>query len=279
VRAEAPAVNPLWLKLETLALPGGREGGWLVRLRDVTTHMALQCDSWSFQVMVGHKLRTPLTSIIGSLELVARHAPRLSLDEIVEFVQIALRNVKRLHNDVEEILQYVNVSGLAGRDGATRIAGLEPLVKLLGNELSLTETSVSVEAGLETGELGLSPQAVELILWELLENSKKFHPQKSPQVQVALARRAPDAAAPGVRLCVRDDGAGVAPELAPRVWSPYYQAEKSFTGEIVGMGLGLPMVAILVWSVGGACRLHNRQDGPGVVVELDLPYAPGQPPT
>lgn len=37
------------------------------------------------------------------------------------------------------------------------------------------------------------------------------------------------------------------------------------------MGLGLPMVASLIWEAGGGCRLANREDGPGVSVELTLP--------
>ena len=40
---------------------------------------------------------------------------------------------------------------------------------------------------------------------------------------------------------------------------------------VSGMGLGLSMVATQVWSLGGTCRSYNRDDGPGIVVELVLP--------
>lgn len=52
---------------------------------------------------------------------------------------------------------------------------------------------------------------------------------------------------------------------------PYYQGEKYFTGQATGIGLGLSMVASLVWGLGGSCRLYNREPGPGVVVALTLP--------
>jgi nitrogen fixation/metabolism regulation signal transduction histidine kinase len=52
---------------------------------------------------------------------------------------------------------------------------------------------------------------------------------------------------------------------------PYYQGEKDFTGEAPGMGLGLSTVSAIVWGVGGACRITNREDGPGVIVELVVP--------
>jgi hypothetical protein len=39
------------------------------------------------------------------------------------------------------------------------------------------------------------------------------------------------------------------------------------------MGLGLPMVAALIWRVGGLCRIYNREPGSGVAVELIIPLA------
>jgi len=74
-------------------------------------------------------------------------------------------------------------------------------------------------------------------------------------------------------LCMQicDDGLHLSPEQLSRVWLPFYQGEKYFTGEIPGMGLGLAMVASLVWSAGGKCRLYNREDRSGLVVELCLP--------
>jgi nitrogen fixation/metabolism regulation signal transduction histidine kinase len=39
------------------------------------------------------------------------------------------------------------------------------------------------------------------------------------------------------------------------------------------MGLGLSMVAALIWEAGGDCKFRNREDGPGVIVELALPLA------
>ncbi len=61
------------------------------------------------------------------------------------------------------------------------------------------------------------------------------------------------------------------PSSSVKVWQPYYQAERFFTGQVTGMGLGLPMVAALIWRIGGTCRIYNREFGPGVGVELIIP--------
>jgi C4-dicarboxylate-specific signal transduction histidine kinase len=42
---------------------------------------------------------------------------------------------------------------------------------------------------------------------------------------------------------------------------------------VEGMGLGLSMVAVMVWKSGGTCQMRNRDNGPGIRVELRLPAA------
>ena len=110
-------------------------------------------------------------------------------------------------------------------------------------------------------------RAVECLLWELLENAQKFHPAHAPEVIVNMACDAADV----LDLCVIDNGITLSPEQVARVWMPYYQAEKHFTGEMPGIGLGLSMVAALVWECGGRCHFQNRDGQPGVMVQLQVP--------
>jgi len=140
-------------------------------------------------------------------------------------------------------------------------------IKRISTDLGLEHVAVS---GQHAGRrrLKLSQRAVESIFWELLENAKKFHPNKSPVVEVTVAVEPADS----LSLRIIDDGITLSPGQISKLWSPYYQGEKYFTGEIPGMGLGLPMVAALVWEVGGTCQLRNRDDGPGVIVELVIPF-------
>ncbi len=74
-----------------------------------------------------------------------------------------------------------------------------------------------------------------------------------------------------IRLQIRDDGLRLSPKQLAGIWTPYYQGDKFATGEIQGMGLGLSMVASLIWNVGGTCRAYNRIDIQGVMIELTLP--------
>jgi K+-sensing histidine kinase KdpD len=150
---------------------------------------------------------------------------------------------------------------------------LESMVSSLAKKLKLEKVAVMVPAPLQEKRLTIAERALETILWEILENAKKFHPQQAPQLDVIVTT---DLQNPQViQLQVRDDGISLSPEQVKWAMMPYTQSEKYFTGEEHGMGLGLSVVSTLVWQAGGSARLFNRIDQLGVVVELVLPLADG----
>ena len=267
MRSQSPTANAFWLKVTIRDLPLGSEMDRVVFLQDVTAEMALQRDMHGFHEMVRHKLRTPLTNVLSGLELLARHATKLSRAEVAHFSEVALEGVRRLHSEVEDIIQYLDASTPAQPGTAFDLAQLGALIAEISADLGLESVMVSGRKELDHAQLVLSRRDIELVLWEILENAKKFHPKQAPTVEISVL----PLNSKQIRIQLADDGLTLLPEQLAQVWTPYYQGEKNFTGELPGMGLGLTMVAALVWSVGGEYRLYNRAQGPGVVVELDLP--------
>jgi signal transduction histidine kinase len=204
--------------------------------------------------------------MVTSLELLAKFGPKLPDDEIVETAEKALAGMKRLHGEIEDVLQYVSAPSLARPGEGFSLSQLQPLMAEISANLGLESVTVSGHEGLENGRILLSRQGIELALWEVLDNSKKFHPKEAPTVEVVVSGSSHE-----ISIQISDDGLTLSPEQLAQVWTPYYQGEKDFTGEVTGMGLGLSMVASVVWAVGGTCHLHNRAEGPGIAVELVLP--------
>jgi K+-sensing histidine kinase KdpD len=134
--------------------------------------------------------------------------------------------------------------------------------------------TVEFQIAEETADLhiALSQNILEIILWAILENAYKFHPQGNPVIEVTIACESDNA----VQLTIMDNGIHLSAEQLTQVWTPYYQGDKYFTGQIKGMGLGLAMVASFVWSVGGHCRMYNRPFNPGMALELVLPVTLSQ---
>ncbi len=239
----------------------------MICLRYVTSEVVRQRDMRGFHEAVTHKMRTPLTVMLGSLSLLAKHGDKMSSKDVLAFSNTAFRGAERLRDTVEDILQYLYASGQAESSARFELGHLQALVEEISSHLGIESVTVSCPPDLCDACILLSRRGTELAMWEILENTKKFHPQQEPQVEVIAARKGPTQ----VGLQIRDNGLTISAEHLAQIWTPYYQGEKYFTGEAKGTGLGLATVAAMVWEVGGTCYARNRSDGPGVTIELVLP--------
>jgi len=242
--------------------------GRLVRLSDVTERLAGQRDHRSFQTMVSHKLRTPLNGILGMLEVLTADLAGYSREELAEYIGLAHQSAERLNVAVEDILRFAGISNLAAGSGFA-LSGLDEVVQRVAADLKLPTVAVLVAAEARSSSFACAPENLEWVLFELLENAKKYHPRHAPAVEVSARLEGQG----WVVLTISDDGATLSPAQLLRVGSPFFQGEKYFTGEAPGMGLGLASVFALVWKAGGSCRVHNRTAAPGVCVELQWPRA------
>jgi len=266
---ETELSNALWLQVDTLEASSGKHSRRLIRLRDVTAEVESRRRQRTFQSLVSHKLRTPAHNIVPALNLLELEDDTSAFSDLIA---AALEGAKRLQNEVEDILRYAEAPLLTTYDEESdgwNVSQLPSLVREISSALEMRTPLVTTEENLRDAQVRLSRQALEIVLWEILENAVKFHPQRAPTVDIRASRLDQNQ----VSVRIRDDGRNLSPEQLAQMWTPYYQGEKYFTGEVPGMGLGLSVVASIVWSVGGTCRARNREDRPGIVVELTLPAA------
>jgi DNA-binding response OmpR family regulator len=270
VRPETLTSHPLWLGVDCFDMPAGAKPGRLIRLRDVTAQMTRQRQTWTFHALISHKLSTPLSSLLNSLHILSTDPATLSPDDMKEFTAIALKGAQRLRQQVQEIRAYLKTPGLAQPGDECSSTMLVQMVEQIATELELPEVHIS--GAKQVGEVHavLSRNAIELIVRQVLENAHKFHPTRAPAVEITLSL-AQEGNTSYLTIQVHDDGITLSPEQLGQAWVPYYQGEKDFSGEVPGMGLGLAMVATLLWTVGGRYHIANRSSGPGVVVELAIP--------
>ncbi len=268
VQPETSVSSTLWLHVELITFSRDTTTDYLVCLRNVTEQMTTQRQMWTFHALISHKLNTPMSCLLNSLYLLQDKAKDRSKEEMREFATIAYNSAQRLHNQFRSIRHFLTTPNLAHPGNECRLQAIPQLITALCADVEIKTISISAipehDPQLRTA---LSEQAVNLLLRQVLENAHKFHPQHNPVIEITLSLRAEE----GLCLQVYDDGVTLSSDQLARVWAPYYQAERGFSGQVPGMGLGLAMVAMLLWSVGGSYHIYNRDPGPGVVVELVIP--------
>jgi CheY-like chemotaxis protein len=258
-----------WIEVSLFRPQESGESSRLARLKDISSDVANQRVMWTFHSMINHKLRTPFAWLISGAHMLCDQDLDMSREEITEVARSMSEEANRLHGEIEDILEYLEAPSLVRQGGACRLAELPVLAEEIAREIGLDDLGVLLDPALSEARIGVSSKALDLILLELLENSKKFHPENKPSVAVEVKPMGPKAA----MVSITDNGLSIPEELLDQVWTPYYQGERDHTGQISGMGLGLSMVASVIWEAGGHCGIYNRKDGPGVVLKLIFPLA------
>ncbi|GAB4500381.1 MAG: response regulator [Anaerolineales bacterium] len=274
VRPETPHSDAFWCLVE--AQPMQHQDGWLVRLRDVSQQMVSRRVTWSFETQVSHKLRTPLTVLIAAFQLLDENIRTRLSPEHQKMLDMAQRGLQRLETEIQNILSYTETAArlhvLEGENCSLQQAIHSS--QNLAKQFNLPPIEWQIDPILSAHELRL-PLALSLfetILHELLTNAKKFHPRGAPHVQIVATLE--QTARAFIRLEVQDDGVHLSPVQLDKIFLPYYQAERRFSGQRVGSGLGLAMVAAILWGIGGGCYAHNRIGQAGLVIGLEFPLLP-----
>ncbi len=219
---------------------------------------------------VTHELRSPLTTIVGALQLLRSREKRLTPSERQEFVSMGLRQGERLQRMIEQLLlaaRFERRSPEAAVADAERVElDASELVRQAGAEAQARhgERSIMVEAD---GALPVRAvqDAVAQVLGNLIDNACKYSPPGRP-VRLSGTRRDGRAV-----LAVEDCGPGVAPDDRERIFERFTQLDDASGDRAGGMGLGLYIARQLARGQGGELVVAAPTSTPGARFELRLP--------
>jgi signal transduction histidine kinase len=212
-----------------------------------------------FVADASHELRTPLTSVLANLELLAEELE----GEQRETADSALRSTRRMRRLVADLLLLARAD--AGREAPRRPVDLSGVLVEAAAELEPVSGEHSIEVDAEPGALvaGARDELHRLVL-NLLENAVK-HTDPGTPVRARVRRVGED-----VVLVVEDEGPGVPPELAERIFERFVRGASDRGGS---SGLGLAIVRAVAESHGGRVSLESGPAGRGARFVVRIPTA------
>ncbi|MEX0762947.1 MAG: HAMP domain-containing sensor histidine kinase [Dehalococcoidia bacterium] len=226
-----------------------------------------------FLVTLAHELRTPISSLRVSFDLLKDPAvEKGSAGELQRLMDNAERSLGRLEIQVANLLEIGYL-----RDGALSLrqewASIHlPVSSALDQVRSAAmQRSVAVELTVEEDLPDVYVDAVRVsqILVHLLSNGIKFTPVNGVVTLAVTKTGANDdvSVTSGgledrvLHMTVTDEGPGIDPAHAEKVFLPFYQVESGPSGGRSGAGLGLAMAKGLVELHGGRIWVESEMGG------------------
>ncbi|HXY98978.1 MAG TPA: ATP-binding protein [Stellaceae bacterium] len=225
-----------------------------------------------FLAVMSQELRAPLNGMIGTASLLGRTGLDAEQRDMLAAMQLSARALLGVINDILDFAKIEagklqpEIESFALHEvlGAT-VAMLRPQAEAKGLSLALR-----IDPRLPHAYRGL-PLQLRQILVNLITNAIKATPQGRVEVSARLLARENDTI--GLRLAVRDEGAGIAAEARGTIFDVFNRANGLATRRPGGAGLGLVIAKQLTRLMSGTIAVESAPDkGNTFIVDVPLHY-------
>ena len=224
-----------------------------------------------FVAVVSHEVRTPLTAIKGTLEILGDESYFEMPDSQRELLEICFTNVERLEALINDILDFSKLesSRLSMHFGQVFVGSLlESVVVNLGKLAAQKSVGIVTEVSDSLPAIEADDLRISQVLTNLLGNAVKFSRENGTIQARALAE------GEGVRLDIEDSGIGISEEDIPKLFTKFRQLDSSSTRTASGTGLGLAISKGIVEEHNGRIWVTSTP-GRGSVFSVWLPSKHG----
>ena len=236
--------------------------GVVATLHDVTAQRELDQAKNDMVALVSHELRTPLTSIRGYGDMLRKYG--LVEGKGQEFLASILKESARLNDLIQSFLDVASIESGKRKLDRTEFE-IEPLIDdLLASLKPVAEVKqIAIEnaIGRDAGVISADRVLLYQALVNLVSNAIKYSP-KATQVRIEFNQN------DGIACFrVEDQGHGIEPEDANRIFEKFYRRSTPETQAETGFGLGLPFVRQVAEQHGGGVGVESEV-GKGSVFSL-----------
>jgi two-component system sensor histidine kinase KdpD len=235
--------------------------------RDVLVKMESEKLRNSLLAAISHDLRTPLTSLVGLSESLARSKPPLSSLQL-DLADALRGEALRMSNLVSNLLEMARI-----QSGQIRLdLQWQPIEEVVGSALRasrphLGARQIRVALPQDLPIVRFDAVLMERVLCNLLENASKYTP---PNAQIAITAQAQ---ADFLEVAVSDNGPGLPAGQEEAIFEKFTRGDNE--SAIPGMGLGLAICRAIVEAHGGKIRALTAASG-GASFVFTIPL--GAPP-
>lgn len=222
----------------------------------------------AFLSVIGHELKTPLTKILGGVELI-KDSGAAGAEDIINAVQTS---ALRLHEIIEDILAYTaskESSCPAQLTAADPVGLINKAVEELSPVFKEHGASALTFFPKTTLTINCEPERLTLAIKHLIRNAVNFG-NPGEAVKIALTENAAE-----ILISVEDTGIGIPEEKINAIYDPFYQVADYMTRKSGGLGLGLALAKQITQTYKGKIKVSSVP-GKGTTFTLIFPKKENQ---
>ncbi len=230
---------------------GGNTVGLVILVFDVSEEEYAEQTRREFSANVSHELKTPLTSIIASVDLIENNL--VAKEDLPRFIGHIHKEAERLLSLIEDVIR------LSQLDEGTEMPAEEIDVSEIARDVVLQLSDKAAKASVtltcsadENCTLTGVSRMMNEIIYNLTDNALKYNVSGG---KVGVSVKKTDGK---ITLTVADTGIGIPPEHQSRVFERFYRVDKSHSKASGGTGLGLSIVKHAAASFGAEIKLSSE---------------------
>lgn len=251
-RSESEKFNPLYLStaVHKVKNTSGEIIQYIFIFKNVTSEHLESKLKYNFLSLISHKFKTPLTVMKGSVELLGdlvKDAPSL------EYLKMIGKNQQELEHVLDRLVRFIEID----KKDLNETIPSDIVESYVARGAKQYGVEYSFNKVIEVGKIAFWQG---MVLEELIDNSFKFFSGGKLQLDLVINASS---------IALSDNGPGIPPEEKEKIFEPFYQVEKDFTGQVPGMGLGLALVRKLVGLHNGSVEFNNSSNN-GTSIRINL---------
>lgn len=231
---------------------------------DITDFKRLEQQKDDFISIASHELKTPITSLKASLQLLQRQKDKGNTEILPRLIDQAGRSMEKISALIEDLL---NVSRMnAGTlELNKKVISIGSLLDECYHHVKESETHQIVLQGDLEVEVFVDADRIDQVLTNLVTNAVKYAPA-SPLITIRVTHQENE-----VRISVVDQGPGIPEDKLPHLFDRYFRVDESGK-QVSGLGLGLYISSDIVERHGGKIGVESKL-GEGSTFWFTLPVS------
>jgi PAS domain S-box-containing protein len=257
---------PIHVNVHPIKIEDQQRIEWI--LRDISERKKLDQLRDDLTSMIYHDLRSPLSNVISSLDVIQATLPEQKDDELESLFDIATRSTQRIQRLTKSLL---DINRLESGQPITSKEPCQPALLIQNAQLALISSSnaknqqVKIALPEQLPKLMADQDMLERVLINLLQNAIKFSP---PEAEIEIGAKKENTS---IHFWVQDSGPGVDPDSKDRIFDKFTRIHPD--ERIKGLGLGLAFCRLAVEGHGGKIWVENLPKA-GAKFSFTLPVLP-----